>query len=67
MWIKFNIDVIFIHVIYLNLFIKHDMEGECDLKSDAQNILGRTHASFLLNAFTSIEKLAYIIDQCVWT
>jgi len=27
MWIKFNIDVIFINVIYLNLFIKHDMKG----------------------------------------
>ena len=27
MWIKINIDVIFINVVYLNLFIKHDMEG----------------------------------------
>jgi len=27
MWIKINIDVIFINAFYLNLFIKHDMEG----------------------------------------
>ena len=27
MWIEINIDVIFINVIYLNFFIKLDMEG----------------------------------------